>query len=345
MFKRKKAELGQPESVMRAVAIEGGKLVPTRMAAKPVAGTGEILVKVAFVGVNRADILQREGKYPPPEGASKLPGLEVSGTIEEIGDGVVGWSVGEEVCALLSGGGYAEYVSVPAAQVLSVPSRVSLKEAASLPEAAATAVMALLLEGRLQPRERVLLHGGTSGTGLMIAQVARALGNPVFATAGGPEKVAFLKEHGIHGIDYRAKPFAGQIMQLTQNEGVDVIIDILGAPQVETHLGLLRRGGRLISLAMLEGNALESLKISRMLTHNLHWCGTTLRARNAEQKAEIVAKLRKTVWPQLTIGSIRPVIDSVFPLEAAEKAHARMESRLHMGKILLEVAQGTGPRV
>lgn len=318
--------------------IEGNRLVPTRMAEKPIPKADEILIKVAFAGINRADLMQVEGTYPPPADASPLPGLEVSGTIEALGEGVVGWSVGEQVCALTNGGGYAEYVVAPATQVLTVPSRVSLAEAASLPEATATAVMALIQEAALKPTERVLVHGGTSGVGLMIGQLARADGNPVYATVGGPEKVKFLESFGIHGIDHHKDAVVDQLMKLTNGEGVDVIIDILGAPQLETHLKLLRRGGRLVSIAMLEGNMVESLKIGRILTHNLHIGGATLRSKTPAQKAQLMQMVRKMVWPQLTTGRIRPALDQVFPLEAAEKAHERMESRLHMGKILLEVA-------
>ncbi len=322
---------------MHAVAIEGGKLVPTRMAAKPSPKAGELLIKVAYAGVNRADLMQVAGTYPPPEGASPLPGLEVSGTIEALGEDVVGWSVGEQVCALTDGGGYAQYVAVPAAQVLTIPGRVSLAEAATLPEAAATAVMALLLEANLKPGERVLIHGGASGVGLMLGQLARADGNPVYAVVGGEVKVKFLEALGIHGIDRNTGDFAEALRKHTGDTGVDVIIDILGAPALPAHLKLLNKGGRLVSLAMMDGAMVESLKIGRLLTHNLKIMGTTLRGKTPAQKAEIIRLVRKTVWPQLTTGRIRPVTDQIFPLDSAEKAHARMQSRLHMGKILLEV--------
>lgn len=323
--------------MMRAIAIEAGALVPV-MVPRPQPAANEVLIQVAYVGINRADLLQVQGKYAPPEGASPLPGLEVSGRIAEVGSAVIGWSIGEEVCALLSGGGYAEYVAVPAAQVLSVPVRLSLAEAATLPEAAATATMALAQEGRLQPGEHVLLHGGTSGLGILMAQVARAWGGAVFATASTDEKCTLLSQLGINAINHRAAPFAETLNKMTRDEGVDVIIDTLGGPQLETHMALLRRGGRLVNLALLEGPVAESVKLSRILLKHLHIAGATLRSRSADEKAVLVELVRRRIWPHVATGLIRPFVDTVFPLEQAEKAHARVEERLHIGKILLEVA-------
>jgi NADPH2:quinone reductase len=297
-----------------------------------------VLIRTAYAGINRADLLQVEGSYAPPEGASPLPGMEVSGTIAALGAQVQDWRVGEEVCALISGGGYAEYVAAPAAQTLPLPASISLRDAASLPEAAATSVMALVLEANLQPGERVLLHGGTSGVGLIMAQVAHAWGAEVFATVGSAEKANFLRGFEVHPINHRTSPFGEQVMQATHHEGVDVIIDILGAPHIATHFKLLRRGGRMVSLAMMDGNVVESLKISGLLMKHLHWSGATLRSRSATEKAQIIAIVRERVWPHLASGAIRAVVDGCFPLETAEKAHQRMQERLHMGKILLEVA-------
>ncbi len=305
---------------------------------------GEVQIRVAYSGVNRADLYQVAGSYAPPEGVTSIPGMEVAGTIEALGEGVVGWSAGEEVCALISGGGYAEYVNAPASQVLSLPRAVDLKESASLPEACATAFMALSIEAGLRPGERVLLHGGASGVGIIMAQVARAWGAEVFATAGGQEKCDVLAHHGIRAIDHRAAPFAQQVEAATHGEGVDVIIDTLGAKHLAEHFALLKRGGRLVSLAFLDGNVVESLKIAPILTRSLSWSGTTLRGKSAAQKAEIVEGVKKSIWPYLATGLIRPLIDRVFPLEAAEKAHLRMEERLHIGKILLEVHEITNSR-
>lgn len=322
---------------MRAMVIDGQHLRSEHIAI-PTPRPNEALVKVAYTAVNRADLLQLAGTYLPPEGASQLLGLEVSGTIEAIGEKVVGWSVGEQVCALLSGGGYAEYVTVPAEQLLVLPPRIGLRDAASLPEACATAFMALAEEANLMPGERVLIHGGSSGVGIITAQIARAWGAYVFATAGGKKKCDFVKAHGVHAIDHAVEPFEQQILKLTGNEGVDVIVDILGAPQVATHFKLLRRGGRLVSLAFMEGNEVEKLRVGSILMKHLRWSGGTLRGKSAMEKAATIEGVRKTVWPYLATGVIKPAVDSEFPLEQAEKAHKRMQERLHCGKILLEVS-------
>ena len=321
---------------MRAMTIVHAALQLTSLPLPPVADD-EVLLRVAYVGINRADLLQVQGSYAPPDGASPLPGLEVSGTVAALGKNVTGWAIGQKTCALLSGGGYAEYVSVPATQLLPIPENISLQEAATLPEAAVTSIMALAVEGELISGERVLVHGGTSGLGIILTQIAKSWGAEVFATVGSDEKLAFLKSFGIHGINHRASPFVDQVMQATNGEGVDVIIDTLGAPQLASHLTLLRKGGRLVTLAMLEGNVVESVKIGGLLMKHLRWVGATLRSRTAEEKAAMVEMVREQVWPQLASGAIKPVVDSVFPLENAENALKKMQERLHMGKILLEV--------
>ncbi|MFZ4541090.1 MAG: zinc-binding dehydrogenase [Rickettsiales bacterium] len=313
-------------SSMCAMEIREGGLVASSVPL-PVVKDGEVLVRVAYVGVNRADLLQVEGKYHAPVGASPLPGLEVSGWLA---------GSGQQVCALLSGGGYAEYVAVPAAQVLALPAGVSLKEAASLPEALATSVMALVNEAQLQVGERVLIHGGASGVGVMMTQVAKYLGAEVFATVGSEEKMAMLQARGITPIDHRASPFAAQVMAANK-DGVDIIIDTLGGPMVETHLRLLRPRGRLVTLAMLEGSEVPTFKMTRLLMNHLRWSGATLRSRSAAEKAAIITFVAEKLWPGLADVSIMPVIDSVFALLEAKKAHERMQERLHMGKILLEV--------
>lgn len=335
MFSRRKSSNAHPP--MHAMVIDGQHL-KSDYVPMPACKPNEVLVKVAYTAVNRADLLQLAGNYLPPEGASPLLGLEVSGTIAAMGEKVIGWSIGEEVCALLSGGGYAEYVTVAAEQLLAPPPRISLKDAASLPEACATAYMALAQEAELKPGERVLIHGGSSGVGIILAQVARAWGAYVFATAGGEQKAQFVQSLGVHAIDHTAAPFEQQILQATHNEGINVIIDILGAPQVATHFKLLRRGGRLVSLAFLEGNEVEKLRLGSILMKHLRWSGVTLRGKSAAQKATIIEGVHKTIWPYLSTGVIVPVVDSVFPLDQAEKAHNRMQERLHCGKILLEVS-------
>lgn len=318
---------------MHALTINNGKLTHGTLP-DPQPMAGEVLIAVRYIGVNRADAMQVAGSYKAPEDASPLPGLEVSGTICAMGSGVTGWRVGDAVCALLNGGGYAELAIAPAAQCLPIPKGLSMKEAASLPEAAATAVMALMLEAHLQSGERVLIHGGASGVGLMMAQIARTLGAEVYATVGSEAKVSFLENLGITAVNHRAAPFAEQLKQRT--DGVDVIIDILGAPYVETHFKLLRYGGRMVSLALMEGNILENTKISGFFLKNLRWSAATLRSKSPAQKAQIIEILRTQLWPKLASGLIQPVIDTVFPLADAEKALTRMQERLHLGKILLE---------
>lgn len=306
----------------------------------PVPMPGELLIRVAYIGVNRADLLQVEGKYDPPPGASPLPGLEVSGHVTAFGAAAAdsGFTLGQPVCALLSGGGYAEYVTAPAAHMLPLPAGLTLREGASLPEAAATSIMALFGEGGLQTGERVLIHGGTSGVGILMTQIARAHGAQVFATVGNAQKADFLVNFGITPINHHIAPFPAQLLAATDNQGVNLIIDTLGGPQVEAHFRLLRAGGRLVTLAMLEGASLPAdMKMTRLLMHHLRWSGVTLRSRSASQKAEYLRQTRESVWPKLANGTIKPFIDHVFCLSEAEKAHQRMRERLHLGKILLEV--------
>ncbi len=305
---------------------------------RPEPKAGQVLIRVAYAGVNRADSLQKRGSYAPPEGVSPLPGLEVSGTITALGEGVNQWSIGDKVCALLSGGGYADYVVAEAGLTLPIPAGLSLKEAASLPEAAATGWMALVGEGKLKAGEKVLIHGGASNIGVILVQIARALGAEVFATASTPEKCALLATLGVMPINHHTAPFDDQIREKTEGAGVDIILDILGAPYLMQHFKLLERGGRLVSLAFLEGNEVPHLKISSLLTRQLTWSGTMLRNRARKDKEALIAAVRAQLWPLFARGKIRPVIDSVFTLESAEKAHKRMEERLHCGKILLEVA-------
>lgn len=325
-------------TTMQAMTIEAGALVPATMP-MPTPTEGELLIRVAYVGVNRADMMQLAGQYAPPAGASPLLGLEVSGRIAALGQGTTRFAVGDEVCALLSGGGYAEYVAVPQGQVLKLPTGIGLEAAASLPEAAATSMMALVSEGNLAPGERVLIHGGTSGVGILMTQIANHLGAQVFATVGGAQKADFLRELGITAINHQAAPFAPQLMALTNHEGVDLIIDTLGAPQLATHLGVLRRGGRLISLAMLEGSEIPAgTKMTRLMMNHLTWRGATLRSRSTIEKATLMDLVHKQVWPGIENGAIKPQIDGCFSLNEAKKALNHMQERLHMGKILLEVA-------
>lgn len=322
---------------MHAMTIEAGTLVPAELPL-PILAAGALLIRVAYVGVNRADIMQLEGNYAPPEGASPLLGLEVSGWVAALGNGADGFAVGDEVCALLSGGGYAQYVAVPSNHVLPLPQGIDLKTAASLPEAAATSMMALVVEGSLKAGERVLIHGGASGVGVLMTQIAKCLGAEVFATVGGQQKAEFIRQLGITPMDHHVAPFGEQLMALTHNEGVDLIIDTLGGPQLPNHLRLLRRGGRLVSLAMLEGSEIPAgTKMARLVMNHLIWRGATLRSRSMAEKAALMDLVRTHVWPALENGAIKPHIDRCFALNEAKKALNRMQERLHMGKILLEV--------
>jgi putative PIG3 family NAD(P)H quinone oxidoreductase len=331
---------------MRAIEIlnpgDHGTLVTTHETPRPEISPTQLLIKVCYAGINRADSLQKLGLYHAPDGASPLPGLEVSGTIAEVGEKVVGWSLGEKVCALVDGGGYAEYVAVEAAHTLPLPARLNLEEAATLPEACATAWMALVWEGNLKAGERVLIHGGGSGIGVILVQVAKVLGAEVYSTVGSEAKCALLKKLGVTPINHTAGDFAEQLQKLTKNQGVDVIIDTLGAPHLATHFKLLRKHGRLVSLAFLQGNLAETIKMGSILMKHLRWSGATLRGQSPAAKAELMDAVRLRIWPYLASGKITPVIDSVFVFEEAQEAHKRMEERLHCGKILLEVASPAG---
>ncbi|OYW14013.1 MAG: hypothetical protein B7X02_00965 [Rhodospirillales bacterium 12-54-5] len=327
-----------PQSSMRGMAIIDGGL-QLIAAPIPVPQPGHVLIQIAYAGVNRADLLQVAGKYPPPEGASALPGLEVSGIVAALGEGVTDWRVGERVCALLSGGGYAEFASAPEGLCLKIPQAIDLQQAATLPEAVMTAMMALGAEANLQPGERVLIHGGSSGIGLVMGQVAMLWGAEVFATVGSDEKAAYVSQLGIHPINHALSPFLEQVMAATRGDGVDVIIDTLGAPKLSAHLQLLKRGGRIVMLAMLEGGTLpEATKLGALLLKHLQLRGTTLRSRNDIEKHALMEGVSARIWPYVASGALKPRVDSIFPLAEAEKAHLRMQERLHIGKILLEVA-------
>jgi putative PIG3 family NAD(P)H quinone oxidoreductase len=322
---------------MRVLDIADGQLVMREMPV-PAPAEGEVLIRVSYIGINRADQLQMLGKYAPPDGASPIPGLEVSGEIMLINGRDSRFAVGDKICALLPGGGYGEYVSAPESQLLPLPAGIGLKEAASLPEAAATSMMALHQLGNLRPGERVLMHGGASGLGILMTQIARAMGATVYATVGSDEKAKLLQQFNVLPINHRVCSFAETLMEMTDGQGVNLIIDTLGGPMVETHLRLLAPRGRLVTLAMLDGSALpEGMKMTRILMNNLSWHGATLRSRSLSEKAEIMRLVEQSVWPKLADGSIRPVIDRIFPFADGQKALQRMEERLHLGKILLEV--------
>ncbi len=296
---------------------------------------GEVLIRVAAAGVNRPDIMQRRGLYAPPPGASDIPGLEVAGTIVSLGEGVAGWRVGEAVCALVQGGGYAEYCSAPAVQCLPVPRGLSPLEAASLPETFFTVWSNVFDRAKLAPGESLLVQGGSSGIGVTAIQMARALGHRVFATAGSAEKCAACVALGAErAINYKTEDFAAVIKEATGGKGVNVILDMVGGSYVPRELECLADDGRLAMIAALGGSKAE-IDIARLFMRRLTLTGSTLRPRSIEFKAAIASRLRETVWPLLDSGAIKPVIYKTFPLAQAAEAHALMESSAHIGKIML----------
>ena len=306
----------------------------------PEVGAGEVLIRVAYAGVNRPDVLQRMGSYPPPRGASPWLGLEGSGGVAAVGQGVPEWKKGDRVCALVDGGGYAEYVTAPAGQVLPVPAGFSMAQAASLPETAFTVWANVVERGRLAEGETLLVHGGTSGIGVMAIQVAKALGARVFCTVGTPEKAeAALKLGADAAIDYRRRDFMVEVSRLTEGQGVDVILDMVGGPYIERNLKSLAVEGRLVQIAFLQASKVE-VDWMRLMLKRLTFTGSTLRARSPEEKERLSRALQDNLWPLLEAGKVKPVIDRAFPLEKAAEAHRRMESSEHVGKILLAVKPG-----
>jgi putative PIG3 family NAD(P)H quinone oxidoreductase len=296
---------------------------------------GELLIRVAAAGVNRPDLLQREGKYAPPPGVSDIPGLEVAGTVVAVGAGVEAWAPGDEVCALLAGGGYAEYCTAPAPQCLPVPAGLSLIEAAALPETYFTVWHNVFERGRLTAGQSLLVHGGASGIGTTAIQLARAFGARVFATAGSAEKCAACVRLGAErAIDYRREDFVAAVGEATAGLGVDVILDMVGGEYTPRNLECLAVEGRLVQIAFLHGAKIE-LSLAPVLQKRLTLTGSTLRPRSVEAKGAIAAALLKEVWPLLGKGTVRPVIQATFPLVEAWRAHRALEEGAHVGKLVL----------
>ncbi|APU41291.1 NAD(P)H-quinone oxidoreductase [Streptomyces sp. TN58] len=303
----------------------------------PVPGEGEVLVEVAASAVNRADVLQRQGFYDPPPGASRLPGLECSGRIAAVGAGVSGWAVGDEVCALLAGGGYAQRVAVPAGQLLPVPPGVDLVTAAALPEVVTTVWSNVFMVAGLRPGETLLVHGGASGIGTMAIQLGKAVGATVAVTAGGPDKLARCKELGADVlVDYREQDFVAAVRDATGGAGADVILDIMGAKYLSRNVDALAVNGRLAVIG-LQGGVKGELNLGALLAKRAAITATSLRARPLEEKAAIVAAVREHVWPLVAAGRVRPVVHAAFPMRDAAEAHRVMEAGTHVGKLLLTV--------
>ncbi len=302
----------------------------------PSAGEGEVLIQVAAAGINRPDVMQRQGLYPPPPGAPDIPGLEVAGAIVALGSGVEGWKVGDEVCALVAGGGYAEYCLAPAPQCLPVPKGLTLTEAAGLPETFFTVWTNVFDRGALKSGETLLVHGGSSGIGTTAIQLAVAFGARVFVTAGNAEKCAACEALGAAlAINYKTEDFAARVQDATDGAGVDVILDMVGADYTTRNIASLAVEGRLVQIALQTGSKTEFDLLPLML-RRLTVTGSTLRPRSVAQKAEITEALRKKVWPLIADGKIKPVMAATFPLKEASAAHRLMETSSHIGKIVLE---------
>jgi putative PIG3 family NAD(P)H quinone oxidoreductase len=323
---------------MRAVVITspgGPEVLKVEEVPDPVPGEGEVVVEVAAAGINPADLLQRQGFYPPPPGAPAYPGLECSGRIAAIGPGVPGWSEGDSVCALLAGGGYAELVAVPAGQLLPIPGGVSLTDAAALPEVACTVNASVFGQARLAPGEVLLVHGGAGGIGTMAIQLGKARGAVVVCTAGTPAKLERCLELGADlAISYRDDDFVAAVGDFTGGRGANVILDIMGAPYLARNIETLATNGRLLQIAT-RGGVQAEIDLGTLMRKRISIFASTLRARPVAEKAAIVADVRDQVWPLLAAGKVMPVIDRVLPMAEAAEAHRLMETGAHVGKILL----------
>ncbi|WP_128254631.1 NAD(P)H-quinone oxidoreductase [Falsirhodobacter deserti] len=322
--------------MMRAVAITehgGPEVLKVDYVPAPVPSHGQILIRVAFAGVNRPDALQRAGLYAPPPDASPLPGLECAGHVAAVGPGVTRWKVGDAVCALLPGGGYATHVVTQADHALPVPEGLSLAEAACLPETCFTVWSNMVMRGGLMAGERFLVHGGSSGIGTTAIQIASAVGARVFATAGSDDKCDACAELGAEAINYRDSDFV-EIMRM--EGGANLILDMVGGDYVARNIKSLADDGRLVQIAFLQGAKVQ-MNLTEVMTRRLTITGSTLRPQSTLAKARIAAEVERNVWPMIAAGKVRPVMDSTFAMDDAPKAHARMESSAHIGKIVLEM--------
>ncbi len=328
-----------PET-MRCITVPqpgGPEAMQLDTAPLPTLRDDEILIRVQAAGVNRPDVQQRKGLYPPPPDASPLLGLEVAGEVVQLGAMASGFFPGHKVTALCNGGGYAEYVAVPAGQCLPWPEGYDALRAAALPENFFTVWANLFDMAQLKPEESVLVHGGTSGIGLTAIQLATAQGSRVYATAGSAEKCAFIERYGATAINYKDQDFGAVIAAQTDKRGVDVILDMVGGPYIQKNIRALAPRGRLVQVAFMQGSKAE-LDLMHVMTKRLTITGSTMRPRTSAEKAAIAAALKQKVWPLLASGKVAPVIDRVFPLEQAAEAHQLMESSAHIGKIMLHVA-------
>jgi NADPH2:quinone reductase len=323
-------------ATMTAIAISspgGPEVLTPQTRPLPQPGPGEILVKVAAAGVNRPDISQRMGRYPPPPGASDLPGLEIAGEVVGLGEGASAWKLGDKICALVHGGGYAEYCKVHESHALPVPSGLTMVEAAALPETFFTVWVNVFDMAGLKPGEWLLVHGGSSGIGTTAIMLAKALGAKVIATAGSDEKCDACRKLGADGaINYKTTDFVPAVMEITGGHGADVILDMVGGPYVERNHQCAAMDGRVAQIAFMQGAKVDLRHMSQRRVRHM---GSTLRPRTVAEKGAIAAALREKVWPLIEAGQIRPVMDSTYPLAEAPKAHARLETSQHIGKVVL----------
>ncbi len=314
----------------------GAEVVRVGEAAVPHPSEGQVLIEVVAAGVNRPDLIQRAGKYPPPRGESGVPGLEVSGRIAALGAGVNGLAEGDEVCALLGSGGYAEYALAAAPLCLPRPEALDLVDAGGIPETYFTVFDNVFTRGRLIAGERFLVHGGSSGIGSTAIQLAKAFGAEVFTTAGTAEKCAFCRTLGAdHAIDYKADDFVAFVREATGKAGVDLILDMVGGEYLPRNIACLATEGRLVQIAFLGSSVSREVDFTAVMVKRLTLTGSTLRARTLEQKAEVAKRVRDTIWPLLESGRVKPVVHATFPLAEARQAQEMMESSTHLGKILL----------
>lgn len=322
---------------MKAIVVRNDRLVWDEVDA-PALNAGEVLIKVAATALNRADLMQKAGFYPPPPGASDILGLECSGTVVDVGDGQSEWQAGDPVCALLAGGGYAEYAAVPAGQLLPVPKGISVVDAAALPEVFATAFLNVYQEAACQPGERVLLHAGASGVGTAAIQLCKALGNPCFVTAGSAEKIQRCIELGAEtGWNrHSGEDFAAQVNEWSQGRGADVILDPVGGEYLSLNQACLALDGRLVLIGLM-GGASSELNLATMLMKRQRLMGSTLRSRSLAQKAALIAALRDQVWPRFDDRTLVPIIEAIIPVEDADKAFELIQSNDSVGKVLLSV--------
>jgi len=324
---------------MRQVYFDGAggpEVIRIGEAAAPAPAPGKVLIEVTAAGVNRPDCMQREGVYPPPPGETAIPGLEIAGRVSACGEGVATLRVGDEVCALVGSGGYADYALADAALCLPVPKALSAMEAAGVPETFFTVYDNVFTRGRLQPGETLLIHGGSSGIGSTAIQLAKQFGARVIVTAGSDDKCAFCRTLGADvAINYKAQDFVEEVKKIAGKRGVDVILDMVGGTYLARNISILATEGRLVQIACAQSGRVENFDLWPILLRRLTLTGSTMRARSVAQKAEVATALREKVWPLLDKGAVRPVIHATFPLEEARQAHELMESSSHMGKILL----------